>query len=68
MYEVNDVFMDNLQTVLKDFSGNTPVQIVIKDDTSGYNVELATELGVNVCSELQDYLDSASFKYRFLKN
>lgn len=68
MYEVNEVFMDNLQTVLKDFSGSTPVQIVIKDDASGYNVELATEMGVNVCSELQEFLDGMSLKYRFLKN
>lgn len=68
MYDVNEVFMDDLQSILKNHPGNTPVHIVIKDDASGYNVELSAEMGVNVCSELQGNLDGASFKYRFLKN
>ncbi|MBU6324551.1 MAG: DNA polymerase III subunit alpha [Bacteroidetes bacterium] len=66
--KVDEILLDALESAMTEFTGNTPVQIVIKDEESSYDVELLAEKGVNICSELKDFLDSMSLKYKFLKN
>lgn len=66
--QVDEALLDMLQSALIDFAGSTPMQIIIKDEESAYDVELISEKGVNICAELKEFLDSLSLKYKFLKN
>ena len=66
--QINDAFLETLQTAFNNFSGNITVQILIKDENAAYDVELVSEKGVNVCAELKQFLDDMQLSYKFLKN